>query len=349
MAGTTIADLVTPACAQVMQSQLTSQMRGFCAVGDFWNSGIIDRNNAMAIEIATQAHPQVTQRFWDDANLTALNPLQMDTAQTDYCANCVGPSEYGEQVIKQARNFCLEDDKLTSFYQACDEETAYEVAISTVENIKVKDYEAAAMSALVGVYLADVAAGNNITSDVSADAGNDRNGIPLNQLSFVTIVNATALRDCYGMDGIIVHPTVFANMQTQGFQTCPCDDDGNRMGVNDPLLGPNGQRIFRANKYLAPLLDLGGSFLNIMYSNGALPYGEGCPRDAIQAQNLACDRNEKLVVKYEYVMHVKGHSNLWVPAGTELSPSNATLALATTWNRVAPIESVPLHFLITAG
>lgn len=347
--GTTITDLVTPAAAQIMQAQMTSQMRGFCATGDLWNSGIVDRSNGFAQDIAVQAHPQVQQRYWDDANLTGLNPLQMDTAAANYCTGCVGPSEYAETVIQQFRNFCLEDDKLTSIYQACNEETAYEVAISMVQQIKIKDYEAAALSSLIGVYLSDVASGSNFTSDISAVAGTDGNGIANNALSFTTIVQATALRDCAAMDGILVHPTVYANMQVQGFQVCPCDDAGNRMGAMDPLLGPNGQRIFRANKYLAPLLDLGGTYLNIMFQNGTLKYGEGCPRDALQAQNLACELTEKLVVKYQYVMHVQGHDCTWTAGGTELSPSNANLALATSWNQVAPLEAVPLHFLITAA
>ena len=97
-------------------------------------------------------------------------------------------------------------------------------------------------------------------------------------------------------------------------------------------------------------------YLCVIFGAGAIGYGDGEPKNALEYEREAARANgggvETLWTRKDMILHPFGYrfeSEVITGNGTETRPASASwsdLADATNWTRVVPRESVPLAYLV---
>lgn len=96
----------------------------------------------------------------------------------------------------------------------------------------------------------------------------------------------------------------------------------------------------------------GGSYLNVIFKQGAVGFAEGPGRVPVETFRWPSQGNgagvEELHSRRNSIIHVNGFSFTSASVAGQ-SPTGAELSTASNWSRVVPRKNVPLAFLITKG
>lgn len=346
---TTLSDMVTPAAPQVYSQAHRDYMSAGCDVGSLWNLTLVQATER-ARAVACNAAISSSHRFWDDSNYFSDGDV-LDSTDTDVCDNCVGIA-MGEEVIRrQEQGKCFAESLVTEWVQGCGEDRAFDVMVDNLNPFWTNIYERITMASLIGIYASDAADDADLITDLVTDHAAD--DTPSNSdMNYQNWVYATHLRDCVNLTDAIVHPVVYMNLKLKGLQVCPCNPNAiGEARVPEFLMGPNGERIFRATKRTRAFLELGGDpaqYLTILFRPGFFEYGEGDHPKPMVVSYDECAREDRLHTNHRYVIHPRGWSFLEGSVAAE-SPTLTELQAAANWAQVAPTDSQGIHFIISTG
>lgn len=214
-----------------------------------------------------------------------------------------------------------------------------------------RQYEYRLSKSLYGILLGNVASnGSDMVVDISAAT----TGAPVvvngesytsPNLSRDAVIDTVASAGDRLLDfkAIAIHSTVYRNLAKQDAITFIRTSD---QGYDMPTVFGMAC-IVDDNLALA-----GGSYLNVIFKQGAVGFAEGPGRVPVEVFRWPQQGNgagvEELHSRRNSIIAVNGFSFTSASVASE-SPSATELATAANWSRVVPRKNVPLAFLVTKG
>lgn len=347
MAGTTLADIITPACAPFSEQLF----RGYlleCGEGKLWGSPLI-KEDTRAEETARGNSLTMGYPFWQRKS----NSIQMDVLDTaqDDCPDLKGIRQQAMIMRKMSGHNGYGEEHSATFLMACSQDDPLQVIMDELVSADwMRIYTGIVFSVLRGVYEHVVAnhAGEQNYDATSAAAVAAAGSAVLNNIH---INNAKNLFSCDQLGGIIIHQQVATTMENLGLLSCPCvDDQGSRVyEMND---GTHVTVI--RDPAMKPFLELTATtFLNVLYRQGAILYGEGCHPKPMALDEDECANNGdgamRLHTRRRFVLHPDGFSFVGLDgAGAGFAaevPTNTELQDPTIYDRVVPVDYQPFVFI----
>lgn len=351
MNGTTLADILSPACAP-FSYKLSKDYLLNCGEGNLWGSPLV-KEDPRAMETAMGNSLTMGHSFW----VRKQNSVQMNVLDTN-SADCP-PSKgiaQGAMIMRKMRGNCIyENEHAAQFVMACSQEDPLKIMMDELVSPDwVRNYTAYVLSMLRGVY-ANVQANHPGEQDLDATDADAVAAAGTPTLNNIHINNARNLLACDSLGGLIIHQQVATTMENLGLLNAPTiDDEGSR--VFQTLDGTHVTVI--RDPDIKPLLEnADGTFLSIVYRKGGLLYSEGCHPKPFSYEEDECanggDGAMKIFTRRDFVLHPDGFSLIGLDgAGSGFAaevPTQAELVDPAVWNRVVPVDHQPFVFISSAG
>lgn len=355
MPGTTLADIITPACAPVANEIMMDYLKD-CGEGSLWGSPLISED-ARATEVArgnslTQSYP-----FWQrKERRTQMNVLDTNN---DACADCNGVGQGQFTMRKYSGSICYGSENAATFLMACSSPDPLQVIMDELVNDDWRTiYEAMVLSILKGLLDHDQNVLADPTQSIYYDATDPAATAAAGSaaLNMIHLNNAKNAFSCDQLGGIIIHQAVANTLENMGLLSCPCTDD---RGSRVYQLGDGTSVTVIRDPALKPLLETGtpGEYHSFLYRRGAMLYGEGCHPKPLAVDSDECanggDGAETMWSRRRFAMHPDGHSFAGLDGmgggfAAEV-PTNAELENGAIYERTVPFDFQPIMFIKSAA
>ena len=349
MAGTTLADIITPACAPVSETLFKGYLIN-CGEGSLWGSSLV-KEDMRATDTAmgnslTQAHP-----FYErQDNSIDMNVLDLNVQD---CPDACGIRQQAMTMRKFSGSKLYREEYSATFLMACSQDDPLKVIMDDVVSYDwMRIYTGIVMSMLRGLY-EHVRTNFPGEQDYDATTAEAIQAGGTSSLNNVHVNFAKNLFACDQLGGLITHQQQATTMENLGLLSCPCiDDQGSRVFE---MQDGTSTTVIR-DPAIKPFLELAdGKFLNILYRTGAILYGEGCHPKPMTLDEEECANNGDgaltLYTRRRFSLHPDGFSFSGLD-GTgggfnALVPTNAELQNPNVYERVVPVDFQPFVFIVS--
>jgi hypothetical protein len=166
----------------------------------------------------------------------------------------------------------------------------------------------------------------------------------------VMIAADQTLGDAKGtLTAIAVHSVIHARMQTIGVLVDNFDPETGRVLFQTFM----GKRVIVDDDMPVTIGTNRTTYTSILFGAGLFRQGLGTPKTPTAVDREEAQGNgegiEVLWQRRHEIIHPRGFAVAGTQVSAVASPSYATLALAASWNRIAPRKLIPLAFVQTNG
>ena len=327
MTVTRIADVIVPAVFTDYVLRMTAEK------ARIFYSGILGSDPRIASFLGGGGQT-VNMPMWNDlsgaSNVSSDDPAALATP--------VKTTAVSDVAIRLSRNKGWSSADLVSDLAGDDPQI---IIANRVVDYWAREFETILVSELTGIVLANVA--NNagdMVNDVSGTSGATAGGI-IDAVQTMGDASDT-------LSTIVMHSKIYASLAKQNLIDFIPDSEGK---VRFPTY--LGYNVIRDDSVLVTGTGLTAKYYTYLVGAGALKFGEGSARVPVETFRYPAQGNgggvEELWSRRELCFHPAGYK-FTSTTMTGLSPTNAELALAANWVRVAPErKQVDLAFLISTS
>lgn len=144
------------------------------------------------------------------------------------------------------------------------------------------------------------------------------------------------------LTAIVTHSTILQKMIDQQLVTY---DDDPVTGVSVPSY--LGRRIIVDDDMLRIPTTGGYKFYTVLFSAGAIGFGEGAPKVPAETDRDSLAGDDILISRRHFILHPRGVA--WTGTFAAASPSNAELRNPGNWTQVYPDKMIRMVALVTNG
>lgn len=329
MAITKLADIIVPAVWQPYLTQRTTELVRV------WGSGIVNKTPEFD-QLANGGGQTVNMPFWND--LTGDDEVWIDAG--DITPGKIGTGQ--DAAVKMTRARAWEHSDLSAKLAGSD---PARVAADLVAAYWSRMKQKTLINILAGVFADNVA--NDSSDMVITKAIEDGdNAAAANKWSRDNLIEAVGTMGDHweNLGGLIVHSMVFQEMQRQGGIEFITPQDA---PTKVPFFG-NLRVIVDDSCPVTAGATSGNKYDCFLFGQGAIAWGEAT--DVKNPVELARDAlgsggTDILVTRRAFLLHPRGIRFVGTPANG-VSPTNAELAAAASWDRVYDRKNVRLAKLV---
>ena len=311
----------------------------------FFQSGVLATNGIIS-ELARSPSNEIVVPFWNPIDASIEPNYSNDVYEDIAVPRAVNTGTQRARIAYLNEGFSSAD-----LVAELTKQDPLRYVASRIDNFWQRQAQRRVIATAVGVYNDNVAANSgDMVVNVAVTTGTPAAENKFTPGAFID-AQATMGDTLDGLGAVAMHRAVYSHLQKQNLiQFVPNSDQkttipfyqGLRVIVDDgmPVFGSGESR----------------QYLCVIFGAGAIGYGDGEPKNALEYEREASRANgggvETLWTRKDMILHPFGYrfeSATITGNGTETRPASASwsdLALATNWTRVVPRKAVPMAFLV---